>query len=132
MERLDRGGTIIGLGHLLEFEEGEVVLDAGDRLFLYTDGVTEHGPPGEGAFGEARLTQALLQARDRPLEDTVYSLINETLRAFGGEQPFQDDVTLIGIEAVPRQRPSTQAAKGQRPDQYHRPNRARVARGARS
>lgn len=132
VERLDRGGTIIGLGHLLEFEEGEVVLGAGDRLFLYTDGVTEHGPPGGGAFGETRLTRALRQARDRPLEDTVNSLINETLRAFGGEQPFQDDVTLIGIEAVPKQRPSTQAAKGQRPDQYHRPNRARVAGGARS
>lgn len=97
IERLDAGGTVIGVGNLVDFEEGENRLHPGDRLFMYTDGITEHlGTSGE-AYGEERFLNQLLGQKGKPLhEATQESLIN--MRAFGGSALPIDDVTLIGIE----------------------------------
>lgn len=41
IEKLKRGGTVIGLGGILPFEQQNETLYKGDRLLLYTDGVTD-------------------------------------------------------------------------------------------
>jgi len=46
--RLTTGGPVIGLGRETDFEEAVVPITAGDRLALYTDGLTEAG----GLVGE--------------------------------------------------------------------------------
>lgn len=88
---------MIGIGKLVDFEEGETRLNPGDRLFLYTDGITEHlGKAGE-AYGEERFREQLLSQRGKPLDDvTRYALV--AMREFGGSTLPIDDVTLIGME----------------------------------
>jgi sigma-B regulation protein RsbU (phosphoserine phosphatase) len=96
-ERLTRGGTIIGLGGPVAFEEGEIRMCDGDRLYLYTDGITEHGLSTGEAFGEQRLVNCLKQPHPDGLEGILDRVV-ENLLGFERNKPPQDDVTLIGIE----------------------------------
>ncbi len=96
IERLECGGTIIGLGNLVAFEEGEIQMRAGDRLFLYTDGVTEHGLSNGEAFGPERLEECLQSPHPDGLEGTMEHTV-KCLHAFGDNREPLDDITLIGI-----------------------------------
>ena len=65
-ELLDRGGTIIGLDGAVPFEEGEAQLEAGDRLYLYTDGITDQPDEDGEAFGPDRLSELLRDHHSEP------------------------------------------------------------------
>jgi sigma-B regulation protein RsbU (phosphoserine phosphatase) len=97
VERLHCGGTVIGVGNLVDFTEGETCLRQGDRLFMYTDGITEHiGKDGE-VYGEGLFLNSLIAQQEKPLNATIQdSLI--AMREFGGSTLPSDDVTLIGME----------------------------------
>lgn len=99
-ERLAAGGTVIGMGSQVKFEEGTTRMNAGDRLYLYTDGITEHVNAKEEAYGEERFLAHLLEQGNEPLESAVQNALI-ALRQFGGSTLPTDDVTLIGIEFTP-------------------------------
>lgn len=96
-EILHQGGTVIGMGGVVPFEEGEFFLGAGDRLFIYTDGVTEHANGAEELFGEERFSGHLVELQATPLNIACARVI-ELLHGFGKGRPLEDDVTLLGIE----------------------------------
>jgi sigma-B regulation protein RsbU (phosphoserine phosphatase) len=96
VERLDQGGTVIGIGPLLEITEGSTRMQPGDRLFLYTDGITEHVNAYGQPFGEGRLVENLTTNRFGTLA-AACEQVAQSLQKFGGEPPG-DDVTLLGIE----------------------------------
>ena len=54
IEKLEKGGPMIGLNGVLPFEEAEIVLDPGDRIILYTDGVIEYEKTDLNFYGEER------------------------------------------------------------------------------
>lgn len=94
---LSAGGSIIGTGCSGPFEEEEIQLYQGDRLFLYSDGVTEHSNHQDQQFGQERLFRKLSANKKRPLEPACDHLI-EALKSHGKDMIFKDDVTLIGLE----------------------------------
>jgi len=96
MEKLDAEGTIVGMGGLVPYEQELVQLYAGDRLFLYTDGIIEHENSVEELFGEQRFVQVLQRHQQLVLDEQCQAVIDE-LHAFGAGMPFRDDVTLLGI-----------------------------------
>lgn len=96
-EILQRGGTVIGMGGVIPFEEGEITLRVGDRLFLYTDGVTEHTNGAAELFGEERFSGHLVELQKTSLNIACASMV-ELLHGFGKGRPLEDDVTLLGIE----------------------------------
>jgi sigma-B regulation protein RsbU (phosphoserine phosphatase) len=96
-EILRQGGTVIGMGGVIPFEEGELTLGAGDRLFIYTDGITEHANGEAEFFGEERFSGHLAELQEIPLNVACARVI-ELLHGFGMERPLEDDVTLLGIE----------------------------------
>src|SRR5690349_15939043 len=51
-ELLERGGTVLGILEQPVYEEGHVMLDAGDHVVLYTDGITEAISPDGELYGE--------------------------------------------------------------------------------
>ena len=63
VERLAVGGPVLGVFPSADYEQGRVALESGDRLVLFTDGITEVTPPGADGdngsirdeFGEPRL-----------------------------------------------------------------------------
>jgi phosphoserine phosphatase RsbU/P len=92
-DRLLEGGGILGVFPVQEYSTGTYNLAAGDRVLLFTDGVTEaHLPDGE-EFGEARLLELLEQNPDASAED----LQNIVLQAVGEycRGHWHDDATLI-------------------------------------
>ncbi len=97
LEELSAGGTIIGLGGVVPFDEGECRLESGDRLFVYTDGIPEAANATGAFFGEDAMYRVLQEARDLPLDDACGALI-DAVEKFAGTHDFDDDVTLFAIE----------------------------------
>lgn len=97
VERLEEGGTIIGLGHVVPFEEGSVTLEPGDRIYLYTDGIVEMEAPGGAMYGTERLEALLAEAAGETLQQSCETVMDD-LRRFSGGTPAADDVTLLAYQ----------------------------------
>ena len=91
---------MIGVGELIEFDEGQNRLEPGDRIFIYTDGITEHIDAAGEPYGEQRFLQQLIDMQEQPLEEVPRDALI-SLREFGGSTLPVDDVTLIGKEFLP-------------------------------
>ncbi len=93
LERLDRGGTVVGLMDNMSYDEDSVQMNPGDILIAYSDGVTE--PENDfGEFGEDRLIAVVRQFRDEPLE-VISGEVMRALDAWIGESEQPDDITLV-------------------------------------
>ncbi|KMY66329.1 hypothetical protein AAU61_17880 [Desulfocarbo indianensis] len=81
---------------LLDLNDQCVRVRSGDRLALYTDGLTEAPDARADQYGINRLQTILSQNRDRPLED-LRQIVWQDLQAFvQGE--FPDDVAFILVD----------------------------------
>lgn len=97
IELLEEGGTVIGLGGLVPFEEGSKVLSPGDRLLVYTDGIVEHRAAGGDLYGKDRLYATLRRLKDRSISQLVEGVL-ESIWVFGQNSPPLDDISLLGVE----------------------------------
>ena len=93
---LDEGGTVVGLGDGI-YEEGALELGAGDRVYLYSDGITEHEHLERGHFGPDRLMSTLACRPDASVEEVCRDL-RGALHAFGDGRAPVDDLTLLAVE----------------------------------
>ena len=80
----------------LKFRQTEFHLDPGDRLFVYTDGVTEATNASNELFGEARLLDALNRNPDA-LPGDILPAVKKDIDAFVGSAPQVDDITMLGF-----------------------------------
>ena len=80
----------------LKFRQSQFHLDPGDRLFVYTDGVTEATNAQNELFGETRLLEALNRNPDALPMDLLPSVKKE-IDAFVGDAPQFDDITMLGF-----------------------------------
>lgn len=93
---LRKGGPVLGVTEEIVYRQGALVLEPGDRLFLYTDGLTDQVSPDEEFFDKERLLALLAEysAQTPPqLLESIFSRIN----AFGGVER-SDDKTAIALE----------------------------------
>jgi len=99
---LKEGGTPLGMfkEELAPFVELEYSLKAGDKIFLYTDGITEWQNPEGDEFGIERLTEFLMQNGDAQVDATLSNLLNHVNR-FSMGRPCEDDLTLLGFQYQP-------------------------------
>ena len=95
-ERLTATGMALGIVPSAEFEAREARLDLGDRVFLYTDGVTEAESPGDADYGEPRLEAYLAAARWADDQQLIEGVRADVL-AFCGSAPPRDDMTLMVV-----------------------------------
>lgn len=93
VETLGSTATVLGLFHDWECTVGELVLNPGDLLALYTDGITESFNESGEDFGERRLIEVLRRNRGLAAADTVAALVAEVRQFSPAEQ--HDDVTVI-------------------------------------
>jgi len=94
-DRLLDGGGILGVFPIQEFSTGTYDLGAGDRVLLFTDGVTEARVAEGEEFGEARLLELLEKNREASAVD-LQKIILEAAGEFCGGH-WHDDATLIVI-----------------------------------
>jgi sigma-B regulation protein RsbU (phosphoserine phosphatase) len=93
--RLDAGGAVLGVFPEWPFEQAEVALAPGDRLVLFTDGVTEASNARDEEFGEERLAELTSALRDRGAHE-LKNRILQTVSSFTGGRA-QDDATLVVV-----------------------------------
>ena len=96
-ERLGEGGPVLGVLADAEYEQAHVALSPGDRLVLFTDGLTEARNDADEEFGEARLLDAAVRHRDCSAPALQARLADEVATFTGGL--LQDDATLIVMAA---------------------------------
>jgi sigma-B regulation protein RsbU (phosphoserine phosphatase) len=98
-EQLQNGGAVLGVFPEWKYENSTVTLRPGDRLLLFTDGITEAELEGREEFGEHRLIEAAQRYVDQSAADLKSHLL-EDVKRFCNSQ-FRDDATLIVISALP-------------------------------
>jgi phosphoserine phosphatase RsbU/P len=96
VETLDEGGVLLGVLADAPYAQGEVRLEPGDVVALYTDGITEAwsvtNPDDE--FGEERLLAVLRQAHERPAA-AILDELREAVRTHTSDGPLDDDLTVV-------------------------------------
>jgi len=97
---LDHGGLVLGVLERVDYEHGKVSFHPGDRLILYTDGITEtFDSEGKEEFGRERLLNIL---RNHPsfsaselLERVIY-----LVDSYRGDSSQADDMTLVIVTGL--------------------------------
>jgi len=102
VQELRNGGAVIGVFPEWKYEDSVAQLHPGDRLLLFTDGITEAGLPGGEEFGEQRLITGARTYADKSTSELKLGLLSD-VKQFCASQ-LMDDATLIVISALPSNR----------------------------
>ena len=96
-EELRARGMPLGLMPGMSYEEKEMVLDTGEGVLFYSDGLVEaHNPEGE-MFGFPRLRALIAQHAEE--ERALRDFLMKELHSFTGEEWEQeDDITLVTLQ----------------------------------
>lgn len=97
IEILGSTGPIMGVTLDEGWEEERVDVRAGDRLFIFTDGLTETQSPDGSLFGGERLIAALKATSGETLQNQINHIFKEA-DAFRGEQTKDDDITCLAYQ----------------------------------
>ena len=96
-----RAGFVLAGMEGIRYRAGEITLHAGDRLFLYTDGVPEATNTGNQLYGEDRLLTFMNQNASTEATKLLPAL-KANIDDFVGEAPQFDDITMLMFDYKPR------------------------------
>lgn len=95
---LSEGGLILGfLESGYRYKTGNVSLQKGDIIAMFTDGVTESHNLNKEEYGEDRLKYLIAENRQSSAEEMVKAIIND-VKYFAGKAPQFDDITTIVLK----------------------------------
>ncbi len=100
VEHVPANGLVLGAVDKKQYKPGDqvdLILQQGDRLFLYTDGLSEIENDAGQQFDAELLKQVILQHGENSIDELVNHLINEA-QQFSKQKHKWDDITIIGIE----------------------------------
>jgi serine phosphatase RsbU (regulator of sigma subunit) len=92
-------GTVLGLAIDVSLEEAEVSLSPGDRVLLYTDGITHAESPSGEFFGVERLREIVCHARSLSAQALV-DLVFERVTTFQAGAAQFDDMALLLVSTA--------------------------------
>jgi len=81
----------------IRYREYEMLLEPGDSLFVYTDGVPEATDAAGELLGEERMTDALNAEPDAGPEQVI-ERVHHAIRAFVRDEPQFDDITMLCLK----------------------------------
>ncbi len=91
---LQGDGMVVGLFPNVKFEQQDVLLEVGDLLALFSDGIPEAQNSAEEEFGETRLADLVAAQADKPLEDIITE-VTGTVDRWIHDPEGRDDLTLL-------------------------------------
>ena len=94
---LQKGGPLLGALEGAEFQSGELMLEPGDTLVAYSDGVLECRDTAGEEFGLDRLMASIAQAKQQSAQATLMMLL-AAVQDFANGNPLGDDVSLTLIQ----------------------------------
>ncbi len=101
-ELLESGGPLLGAVEGAKFEAGRLVLEPGDTLVAYSDGVLECPNAKGEEFGMTRLIEVVQQTAQSSAQSTLLSLL-AAVQDFANGNPACDDISLTVIQRDPDQ-----------------------------
>ncbi len=99
MERLDQGGIPLGILEAAPYDAGSVVLQSGDWLVIFTDGVVEAENNLSEEYGEQRLLFVVHSGAGLGPDQLLQSIMTD-LDRFVAAAPQHDDVTCMLVKAT--------------------------------
>jgi serine phosphatase RsbU (regulator of sigma subunit) len=100
-DELKSGGTFVGQFDDIEYNQGQLDINCGDRIFAFTDGLTEAEDIHQGFFGVERVKQIFLAEKELPAFKFCERLKEWADRFREGTQTDTvDDFTLLQIKIV--------------------------------
>jgi sigma-B regulation protein RsbU (phosphoserine phosphatase) len=93
-------GFPIGFVPDVEYTQVSLQLAPGDRIYLYSDGVTEAMDKDQNPLGEQALVDCIAAGRRQPLDETVAGLLATVEQWCQPNGPL-DDVSILGLEWRP-------------------------------
>ncbi|MFA5116516.1 MAG: SpoIIE family protein phosphatase, partial [Candidatus Omnitrophota bacterium] len=101
VESIISGGFMLGMVPDISafLEDKQISLNPGDKIILYTDGVTEARNPQEDLFGLEKLIELIQKYGSKPAEQLLNSIKEEVYSYIGTREQY-DDITLVVMEAT--------------------------------
>lgn len=94
---LDVGGTVVGLLPRFPYQQGMVMLEPGDVLVGFTDGISEAMNAADEEWGEERLLKAIQACRQLPAKEMIPELLARADEFVNGA-PQHDDMTMVIVK----------------------------------
>jgi serine phosphatase RsbU (regulator of sigma subunit) len=102
-ELLETGGPLLGAVEGAKFESGHAVLEPGDTLVAYSDGVLDCRDTADEEYGPTRLMEAVQQTRQSSAQNMLLTLL-ASVQDFANGNPPCDDISLTVIQRDPASR----------------------------
>lgn len=94
--KIQPGFVLAGMENM-KYQYGSIRLAPGDKIFQYTDGVTEATNREKELYGMVRLENVLKKNTEKSPEELL-SVVREDIDAFVGSAPQFDDITMLCVE----------------------------------
>ena len=98
--RIKPGFVLAGMENM-KYQAGSIQLAPGDKIFQYTDGVTEAMNGKEELYGMERLGSVLRMNTAKKPEELL-AAVKADVDVFAGGAPQFDDITMLCVEYVKR------------------------------
>lgn len=128
IEQLAASGLMLGVVAKGEWTDAEITLNAGERVLLFTDGVSEALNAQRQLFGSQRVLDVFQATRVASLTDAARALMT-AVESHRASVPQADDVTIILLEAEADA--GSRAARQESRSHHHSTNPNESARGDR-
>jgi phosphoserine phosphatase RsbU/P len=99
IERLDSGGLPVGLLDVSEYEQGEALLQPGDAVLCFSDGISE-ATNAKGEMWDESEVQKIAQTCGGLSAKQMIERLVEVTDAFAGEAEQNDDITVVAIRTL--------------------------------
>ena len=99
IERLTKGGTVLGFMEQYKYEEDNKELNSGDTIIIYSDGITEALNENDEEFGEDKLLDLITKNRTDSAEDIINNVFT-SVKTFVKNVPQSDDITIVVIKKI--------------------------------
>ena len=87
----------VGIQSGMVYQDFEMQLGKGDRIFIYTDGVPEATDPYDTLFNTDRMISALNERKDGSPQEFL-KIVYTRVKEFVGDRTQFDDLTMVGLE----------------------------------
>jgi sigma-B regulation protein RsbU (phosphoserine phosphatase) len=95
--RLEADGPVVGLLPFAPYTEQEMMLEPGDLLILYTDGISEAMTHADEEWGEERMIASAIAVRDKPATEILRVMLADADKFTAGA-PQHDDMTILVLQ----------------------------------
>jgi len=95
LEKLDAGGVGLGMFDFgIPFAGQKTIMNSGDKLFLYTDGIPEAMNEKEEEYSDEKMIKYFIEHSNKSSDDFIRSMVND-VKNYVGLAPQSDDITAM-------------------------------------